>query len=44
MDIWFILKILLISQYILPAKVNIIKNELLKFVNNKEKIEMEKLF
>lgn len=44
MDIWFILIILLRSQYILPTKVNIIKNELLKFVNNKEKIEMEKLF
>ena len=39
MDIWFILIILLRSQYILPTKVNIIKNELLKFVNNKEKIE-----
>lgn len=44
MDIWFILIILLRSQYILPEKVNIIKNELLKFVGKKEKEEMEKLF
>ncbi|AQS09900.1 hypothetical protein CLOBY_20390 [Clostridium saccharobutylicum] len=43
-DIWFILIILLRSQYILPTKVKIIKNELLKFVGNKEKEEMEKLF
>jgi len=44
MDIWFILIILLRSQYILPTKVKIIENELLKFVNTKEKIEMERLF
>lgn len=44
MDIWFVLIILLRSQYILPTKVKIIKNELLKFVGNKEKEEMEKLF
>ncbi|OPJ55202.1 helix-turn-helix transcriptional regulator [Clostridium chromiireducens] len=43
-DIWLILIILLRSQYILPTKVKIIKNELLKFVGNKEKEEMEKLF
>ena len=43
-DIWLILIILLRSQYILPTKVKIIKNELLKFVGNKEKDEMEKLF
>lgn len=44
MDIWFILIILLRSQYILPTKVRIIENELLKFVGNKEKEEMQKLF
>lgn len=44
MDIWFILIILLRSQYILPTKVKIIENELLKFVSAKEKIELEKLF
>ena len=44
MDIWLILIILLRSQYILPTKVKIIENELLKFVDTKEKIEMEKLF
>lgn len=43
-DIWLILIILLRSQYILPTKVKIIKNELLKSVGNKEKEEMEKLF
>ena len=44
MDIWFILIILLRSQYILPTKVKIIKKELLKSVGSKEKAEMEKLF
>lgn len=44
MDIWFVLIILLRSQYILPTKVKIIENELLKFVGGKEKIEMERLF
>lgn len=44
MDIWFILIILLRSQYILPTKVKIIEKELLKFVGSKEKAEMEKLF
>lgn len=44
MDIWFILIILLRSQYILPTKVKIIEKELLKFVGNREKKEMEKLF
>lgn len=44
MDIWFILIILLRSQYILPTKVKIIEKELLKFVSGKEKEEMEKLF
>lgn len=44
MDIWFILIILLRSQYILPTKVKIIEKELLKYVSGKEKEEMEKLF
>lgn len=44
MDIWFILIILLRSQYILPTKVKIIEKELLKFVGSREKAEMEKLF
>ena len=44
MDIWFILIILLRSQYILPTKVKIIEKELLKLVGNREKVEMEKLF
>lgn len=44
MDIWFILIILLRSQYILPTKVKIIENELLKFVGSREKKEMERLF
>lgn len=44
MDIWFILIILLRSQYILPTKVKIIEKELLKFVGSREKTEMEKLF
>ena len=44
MDIWFILIILLRSQYILPTKVKIIERELLKFVGSREKAEMEKLF
>lgn len=44
MDIWFILIILVRSQYIIPTKVRIIENELLKFVGNKEREEMERLF
>lgn len=44
MDIWFILIILLRSQYILPTKVKIIEKELLKFVGKREKAEMERLF
>lgn len=44
MDIWFILIILLRSQYILPTKVKIIEKELFKFVGNKERKEMERLF
>ena len=44
MDIWFILIILLRSQYILPTKVKIIEKELFKFVGDKEKKEMERLF
>lgn len=44
MDIWFMLIILLRSQYILPTKVKIIEKELLKFVGRREKAEMERLF
>lgn len=44
MDIWLILIIVLRTQFLLPTKVKILQSELLRFVGNKERMEMENLF